>query len=221
MTKRVCLYARVSRTEQSCDRQLVELRELCEHHDYTIVSEYVDEGISGGLKSRPALDKMLKDAMTRKFEMVVTLELSRLGRSVQNMCEISSLLKSKKIDLFVKNQNVDTSTIVGDFFFNIMNSVAQYEKDLIGERVRSGLENARKKGRIGGKKPISDEVKVQILEMKNTGSSFRKIKSELNVGNDTIKKVLEGHDPNKIPYNEKEIIGRLGETMNDDLEYAR
>ena len=192
MTKRVCLYVRVSRQEQSVERQLVELRELCENHNYTIVSEYIDEGISGGKKSRPALDLMLKDAMSRKFEMVVTLELSRLGRSVQNMCEISSLLKSKNIDLFVKNQNVDTSTIVGDFFFNIMNSVAQYEKDLIGERVRSGLENARKKGRIGGRKPINDDIKNKIITMKNDGGeSFRKIKSELKVGNDTIKKVLE------------------------------
>jgi len=192
MTKRVCLYVRVSRQEQSVERQLVELRELCENHNYTIVSEYIDEGISGGKKSRPALDLMLKDAMSRKFEMVVTLELSRLGRSVKNMCEISSLLKSKNIDLFVKNQNVDTSTIVGDFFFNIMNSVAQYEKDLIGERVRSGLENARKKGRIGGRKPINDDIKNKIITMKNDGGeSFRKIKSELKVGNDTIKKVLE------------------------------
>ena len=191
MTKKVCLYVRVSTKEQSCERQLIELRELCSNLDYTIVGEYIDEGISGGLKSRPALDMMLKDAMSRKFQMVVTLELSRLGRSVQNMCEISSLLKSKKIDLFVKNQNVDTSTIVGDFFFNIMNSVAQYEKDLIGERVRSGLENARKNGRIGGKKPINDDVKNKIITMKNEGASFRMIKSELKVGNDTIKKVLE------------------------------
>ena len=191
MSKKVCLYARVSRNEQSCLRQLVELRELCENHDYTIVEEYVDEGISGGKKSRPALDEMLKDAMSRKFTMVFTLELSRLGRSVQNMCEISSLLKSKKIDLFIKNQNVDTSTIVGDFFFNIMNSVSQYEKDLITERVVSGLKIAKLKGRIGGKKPISKDIENKIIEMKQSGLSFRKIKSELKVGNDTIKKVME------------------------------
>jgi putative DNA-invertase from lambdoid prophage Rac len=191
MSKKVCLYARVSRNEQSCLRQLVELRELCENHDYTIVEEYVDEGISGGKKSRPALDEMLKDAMSRKFTMVFTLELSRLGRSVQNMCEISSLLKSKKIDLFIKNQNVDTSTIIGDFFFNIMNSVSQYEKDLITERVVSGLKIAKLKGRIGGKKPISKDIENKIIEMKQSGLSFRKIKSELKVGNDTIKKVME------------------------------
>ena len=191
MSKKVSLYARVSRHEQSCERQLIELRELCENHNYTIIEEYVDEGISGGKKSRPALDKMLKDAMSRKFTMVITLELSRLGRSVHNMCEISSILKSKKIDLFIKNQNVDTSSIVGDFFFNIMNSVAQYEKDLIAERVVSGLKIARLKGRIGGKKPISKDIEKKIIEMKQSGSSFRKIKSELKVGNNTIKRVME------------------------------
>jgi DNA invertase Pin-like site-specific DNA recombinase len=190
MTKKVCLYVRVSRQEQSVERQLIELRELCQNHNYTIVDEYIDEGISGGLKSRPALDLMLKDAMTRKFEMVVTLELSRLGRSVQNMCEISSLLKSKKIDLMVKNQNVDTSTIVGDFFFNIMNSVAQYEKDLISERVKSGLEIARKKGNIGGRKPTSELIKEKIIELKESGASVRLIKSECSVSSGTIRKIL-------------------------------
>ena len=190
MTKRVCLYVRVSRLEQSVERQLVELRELCENHKYIIVGEYIDEGISGGKKSRPALDQMLKDVMSRKFEMVVTLELSRLGRSVQNMCEISSLLKSKNIDLFVKNQNVDTSTIVGDFFFNIMNSVAQYEKDLISERVKSGLENARKKGNIGGRKPTSDLIKDKIIELKEDGASVRLIKSQCGVSSGTIRKIL-------------------------------
>jgi DNA invertase Pin-like site-specific DNA recombinase len=190
MTKRVCLYARVSTKDQTCERQLVELREVAKNHDWDIVDEYVDEGISGSKKSRPELDRMLKDAISRKFEMVVTLELSRLGRSVSNMCQIVDLLKSKKIDLFIKNQNISTDTIVGEFFFNIINSVSQYEKDLISERVVSGLENARKKGRIGGKKPITVETRDKIIEMKKFGFSFRNIKSELKVGNDTINKVL-------------------------------
>ena len=190
MTKRVACYARVSTKDQTCERQLVELREVAKNHNWDIVDEYVDEGISGSKKSRPELDRMLKDAISRKFEMVVTLELSRLGRSVSNMCQIVDLLKSKKIDLFVKNQNISTDTIVGEFFFNIINAVSQYEKDLISERVVSGLDNARKKGRIGGKKPITDEIKDKIIQMKKSGSSFRNIKSELKVGNDTINRVL-------------------------------
>ena len=145
MTKRVCLYARVSHASGDCVRQLVELKEVAENHGWEIVDEYVDEGISGAKKSRPELDRMLKDAMSRKFEVVATLELSRLGRSVSNMCEIVDLLKSKNIHLFIKNQNVDTSTIVGELFFNIINSVAQYERELIRERILSGLENWKRK----------------------------------------------------------------------------
>ena len=185
------MYDRVSRNEQSCLRQLVKLRELCENHNYTIVEEYLDEGISGGKKSRPALVKILKDAKSRKFTIVITLELSRLGCSVHNMCEISSLLKSKKIDLFIKNQNMDSTTIVRDFFFNIMNSVSQYEKDLITERVVSGLKFERLKRRIGVKKSIFKDIENKIIKMKQSVSSFRMIKSELKVGNHTIMKVME------------------------------
>ena len=140
MTKRVGLYCRVSlKDKQNCERQIEELREVAENHGWQIVGEYIDEGISGSKKSRPALDEMLKHAMSRKFEMLMTVELSRLGRSVSNMCEIVNLLKSKQIDLFVKNQNISTDTIVGEFFFNIINAVSQYEKDIIAERVRNGL----------------------------------------------------------------------------------
>ena len=120
MKKRVCLYARVSHASGDCERQLVELREVAENHGWEVVEEYVDTGISGAKKSRPELDRMLKDAISRKFELVMTIELSRLGRSVSNMCEIVDLLKSKNIHLFIKNQNIDTNSIVGEFFFNII-----------------------------------------------------------------------------------------------------
>ena len=192
MTKKVCLYARVSTKEQDCERQLIELREVAENHDYEVIAEYVDEGISGAKKSRPALDQMLKDAMSRKFSVVMTLELSRLGRSVSNMCEIVEILKSKKIDLFIKNQNVDTQTIVGEFFFNIMNSVAQYEKDLIAERVVSGLENARKKGRIGGRPSnLTPEVEEKIVQLREKKIGLNKISAECKVSVPTIRKVLD------------------------------
>ena len=192
MTKKVCLYARVSTKEQDCERQLNELREVAKNHDYEVVAEYVDEGISGAKKSRPALDKMLKDAMSRKFTMVMTLELSRLGRSVKNMCDIVEILKGKKIDLFVLNQNVDTSQIVGEFFFNIMNAVAQYEKDSIAERVVSGLQNARKKGRIGGRPTnLTPELEDKIIQLREKKLGLNKISAECKVSVPTIRKVLD------------------------------
>ena len=135
---------------------------------------------------------MLKDAMSRKFTMVMTLELSRLGRSVKNMCDIVEILKGKDIDLFVLNQNVDTSQIVGEFFFNIMNAVAQYEKDLIAERVVSGLQNARKKGRIGGRPTnLTPELEEKIVQLREKKLGLNKISAECKVSVPTIRKVLD------------------------------
>ena len=197
MSKRVCLYARVSRKEMDCTRQLVELREVADNHGWNIVDEYIDSGISGATRSRPELDRMLKDAISRKFELVATLELSRLGRSVKNMSDIADLLKSKNIHLFIKNQNIDTSTSVGEFFFNIINSVAQYEVELIRERVISGLENARRKGRILGRPSnLTPKVEKKILEMRSKNIGINKISKVCGVGAQTIYKVLRTPIPN-------------------------
>ena len=191
MTKRVVCYVRCSTKDQDITRQLEELREVASNHNWEIIDEYCDIGISGSKKNRPELDRLLSDAMSRKFEMVMTIELSRLGRSVQNMCEIVEILKSKKIDLFIKNQNIDTSSIVGEFFFNIMNSVAQYEKDLIRERVVSGLESARKKGRIGGRPSnLTDDISSKVMELKEKGIGIKRIAKECSIGIQTVYKVL-------------------------------
>ena len=191
MTKRIAIYARVSTKEQDCTRQLIELRQVAENHGWEIVDEYVDEGVSGAKKNRPELDRMMKDAISRKFEMVATLELSRLGRSVKNMCEIVDLLKSKNIHLFIKNQNVDTSTTVGEFFFNIMNCVSQYERDLIRERIVSGLDNAKRRGvKLGKKSNLTPTVEKKIRDMKSKGTGLKKIAAECSVGVKTVRIVL-------------------------------
>jgi DNA invertase Pin-like site-specific DNA recombinase len=193
--KRVAIYARVSTNkDQSCERQILELRQVAENHNWTIVDEYIDEGISGAKRNRPQLDRMLKDALIRKFDVVATLELSRLGRNVKNMCEIGDLLKQKKINLFVKNQNIDTSTIVGELFFHIINSIAQYERDLTAERIISGLENAKRKGVILGRKTnLNSQTRKTILELKSKKIGLKKIAVETKVSVATIRKVLSAN----------------------------
>tara|TARA_B110000196_G_C20879915_1_gene536181 strand:- start:126 stop:728 length:603 start_codon:yes stop_codon:yes gene_type:complete len=192
MIMKVAIYARVSTDkDQSCERQILELRQVAENHNWSIVDEYIDEGISGTKKSRPELDRMLKDALLRKFDVVATLELSRLGRSVRNMCEIADLLKQKSINLFVKNQNIDTSTIVGELFFNIINSISQYEKDLTAERIKSGLENAKRKGvKLGRKTNLNIQTRKTILDMQSKKIGLKKIALETKVSVKTIRKVL-------------------------------
>ena len=200
MSKKVAIYARVSTTkDQSCERQIVELKKIAENHGWSVVGVYTDEGISGAKKSRPALDQMMRDALTKKFDVVATLELSRLGRNVKNMCEIADLLKQKNINLFVKNQNIDTSTIVGELFFNIINSISQYERDLTRERIVSGLENAKRKGvKLGRKSNLNFQTKKMILDMKAKGVGIKKIASSTKVAPATIRKFVASSIPSPV-----------------------
>ena len=89
MTKKVCIYSRVSRSEgQDISRQVNELKEVVENNNWTLTEIYTDEGFSRSTINRPELDRMMEDAFSRKFEMVLTLELSRLGSNLKHMIEV-------------------------------------------------------------------------------------------------------------------------------------
>jgi DNA invertase Pin-like site-specific DNA recombinase len=191
MTKKVVLYCRVSTKDQNCDRQISELRQIAKNHNYHIIDEYIDTGFSGSLKSRPELDRMMTDAFSKKFEMIMTLELSRIGRSTKNLLEIVEKLKEKDINLFIANQQIDTSTPSGSMFFTIASAFATYERDLIRERVISGLQNAKKKGVVLGRKTnLNGMTKNKIIEMKSQNIGLKKIAFETKVSVQSIRKLL-------------------------------
>ena len=191
MSKRVVIYARVSTNEQNCDRQVAELEQVVKNNNWELVDTYVDEGYSRTTTTRPELDRMMKDAFVRKFEMVITLELSRLGASLKHMIEIVDKFKEKKIQLFIVNQQIDTSSATGYMFFSIMTSIANYERELISERVKSGLENAKRKGIVLGRKTnLTPEVEEQIIQLKSEGVGYNTLAKRLSVSVKTIRKVL-------------------------------
>jgi DNA invertase Pin-like site-specific DNA recombinase len=193
MPKRVCVYARVSKTSQSVERQISELEKVAARNDWEIVDRYIDHGVSGakGRDQRPELDRMMKDSTKRKFDVVMVWSIDRLGRSLQNLMEILNDLKSKNIDLYMDQQAIDTTTPTGSLMFAMIGAFSEFEREMIRERVVSGLDNARKKGRIGGRPTnLTDEIRSKILEMKVAGGSIRKIKDECSVGTATIYKVL-------------------------------
>ena len=191
MTKRVVIYARVSTNEQNCERQVAELEQVVKNNHWELVDTYIDKGYSRTTTTRPELDRMMKDAFVRKFEMVITLELSRLGSSLKHMIEIVDKFKEKKIQLFIVNQQIDTSSATGYMFFSIMTSIANYERELISERVRSGLENAKRKGIVLGRKTnLTPEVEEQIIQLKSEGVGYNTLAKRLSVSVKTIRKVL-------------------------------
>ena len=203
MSKRVCLYARVSKTSQSVERQISELEIVAARNDWEIVDRYIDRGISGarGRDARPELDRMMKDSTKRKFDVVMVWSVDRLGRSLQNLMEILNDLKSKNIDLYMDQQAIDTTVPTGKLMFSLIGAFAEFEKSIIRDRILSGLDNARKKGRIGGRPTnLTDEIRSKILELRSAGTSIRKIKDECSIGTATIYKVIRaGNSVSQVP----------------------
>jgi len=196
MTKKVCIYCRTSREGMDISRQVNELKEVVENNNWTLTEIYTDEGFSRSTINRPELDRMMEDAFSRKFEMVLTLELSRLGSNLKHMIEVVETLKSRNIHLWIKNQQIDTSSISGMMFFSILTSISNYERELISERVRSGLENCRRKGiKLGRPTNLTPEKEIKIREMKSEKIGLNRISKEVGVGVRLIRKVLSDAVP--------------------------
>lgn len=193
MSKRVCLYSRVSTEKQTCENQLIELRQTAERLGYTVVQEYVDHAISGvkGRDERPSLDRMLKDASIKKFDMVMIFDITRLGRSLQHCIETLNFLNSVGIDLFFQKQSIDTSTPVGRLTFSLLASLGEYERELIRERIVAGVSRAKQSGkRLGRPSSVTDGMKNAIQILRDKGMGIVAISRQLNCGVGTIYKVI-------------------------------
>ena len=193
MTMRAVLYCRVSKSSQSVERQVRELTEVALRNQWEIVETYIDAGISGSKArcDRPELDRMMKDSVKKKFDVVMVSNIDRLGRSLQQLIEILNDLQSKSVELFMMKQAIDSTTPSGKLMFSMISAFAEFEKSIIVERIMSGLENAKAKGKILGRKTnLTPYTQRKILDMKSSGAPIRKIASECSVGTQTIYKVL-------------------------------
>lgn len=191
--KKVCLYCRVSTTHQTSENQLRELRVVAERMSYEIVSEFIDNGISGAKsrKDRPALDEMMKLATQRKFEMVMCWSIDRLGRSLQHLVEILNELQVMKIDLFFMQQGMDTTTPSGRMIFSVFGAIGEFERNLIRERVIAGQQRAKASGiHIGRPTKMNDGMRSAIQAMHQNGMSIRQIAKSCKVGIGTVYSVI-------------------------------
>ena len=193
MTKRIALYARVSTDKQSTENQLLELRTLCNQLGYTIVQEYTDNGISGAKSrdARPALDLLLKDAIRRKFDMVMCWSIDRLGRSLQNLVEILNELQALKIDLYFQQQGMDTSTPSGRMIFSVFGAIGEFERNLIRERVIAGQQRAKANGvKLGRPTKMNDGMRSAVKILREKGMGIKQISRELQIGVGTVYSVM-------------------------------
>jgi len=150
---RVALYARISTLNhhQDPEMQLRELREYCARRGWQIVGEYVDRGISGSRERRPALDKLMAECRARRVDAVVVYRYDRFARSLRHLVNALEEFRALGVDFVSLHEGVDTSTPNGRLIFGIFGSIAEFERELIRDRVRSGLAAAKARGRRLGR----------------------------------------------------------------------
>ena len=150
---RAALYVRVSTDGQTTDNQRLALEAVAGQRGWFVVAVYEDAGISGakGRDKRPGLDKLLGDATRARFDVVMAWALDRLGRSLADLIGTLKELEGGRVDLFLHQQAIDTTTPAGRMFFHVTGAFAEFERDMIRSRVNAGLDRARARGVTLGK----------------------------------------------------------------------
>jgi putative DNA-invertase from lambdoid prophage Rac len=192
----VAIYARVSTSDQTCESQLRELRDYVARRGWTITGEYVDTGWSGSKASRPQLDKLMADASQRRFDCICVYKIDRFGRSVLHLNEQLATLTSYGVRFIAVSQGLDTdqASPTSRLLLHILASVAEFERELIRERVRAGVRSAKHRGvQLGRKRVVFDRSKA--IEMHLAGTSMRDIAATLGVGVGTIHRTCSKNLP--------------------------
>ena len=175
MNKKIALYCRVSTGNQTTglEAQVRALRDYCSRNSIADYVIYEDENQSGIKQSRPALDRMMKDVREGLISKVIVYSFSRYARSVTHLMRALEEFKKTNVGFVSITENIDTNTPLGAAVFTILGAVAQLERDLIAERVRNGLANAKAKGiRIGRLKTRDSDL---IRKLRQSGMTFREI----------------------------------------------
>jgi DNA invertase Pin-like site-specific DNA recombinase len=194
--KRAALYLRVSTIDQTTANQERELREVAGRMGCDITKVYKDHGVSGakGRDKRPQFDALCKDATKRQFDMIMAWSVDRLGRSLQDLVAFLAEIHTLKIDLYLHQQGIDTTTAGGKAMFQMMGVFAEFERTMIQERVRAGLARAKAEGRIGGRPKIAANIEEAIKHAlaKADRPGVRKIAANLGVGVGTVQRIARG-----------------------------
>jgi DNA invertase Pin-like site-specific DNA recombinase len=188
---KAALYARVSTAHngQNPEVQLRELRDYCERRGWTAAGEFVDVGISGAKERRPELDRLMAEAHRRRFDAVIVYRYDRFARSLRHLVNALEEFRALGVEFVSLHEGVDTSTPNGRLVFGIFASIAEFERELIRQRVRSGLAAARARGRKLGRPAKRVDV-GRILTLDRAGRSLRQIAAEVGCSRSLVHKTL-------------------------------
>lgn len=196
MKRIVAIYIRVSTGEQTTENQLRELKSVVKSSHWEIYKIYEDAGISGskGRDKRPEFNQMQKDAVRRKFDIVLAWSVDRLGRSLQDLISFLNELHSVHCDLYLHQQGIDTTTPAGKAMFQMLGVFAEFERSMIQERIKAGLERAKANGVRLGRSKVSKIIEDKIIKLRYSTKppmGMLKIARTLEIGTGTVQRILK------------------------------
>jgi DNA invertase Pin-like site-specific DNA recombinase len=203
---RVATYARVSTANNGQDptMQTRELREFAERRGWTIIGEYVDRGVSGSKKSRPALNELLEAVHKRKCDVVLVWKMDRWARSLRNLVNSLADLEARGVAFVSLRDNVDLTTPSGRLMVQIIGAMAEFEHSLIQERVKAGLRHARAKGKCIGRPRIAADRR-QVAALRNSGRSWSEVCRQTGLSKGTAQRAY--YDQKSAPGLPKNLCG--------------
>lgn len=200
MGQRTVIYARVSTNDQSCERQIADLTAFAERGGFEVIDEFKDTA-SGTTSNRAARNQVMALAQAREIDAVLVTELSRWGRSTQDLLDTLHKLAAWNVSIIaMSGMTFELDTPHGRIMATILAGIAQFERDLISERVKSGLAAARSRGRkLGrqpGQRPKSDRLAPKVLASIKEGRSYRWIARDLGISKNTVLNIVKRHRDN-------------------------
>lgn len=185
---KVAIYARVSTDGQTVDNQLSDLTKHCELKGWTNVTTFIDEGISGAKTSRPQFDKMIEACKAGQFDVVMVWRFDRASRSTKHLLNLLDDLKRWGVDFVSHREAIDTSTAAGKLMFTMVSAFAQFERDVISDRTKAGMERLKREGKKIGRDRQYD--RGQVIELKNKGIKTPEIAKRLGISESHCRKLV-------------------------------
>jgi DNA invertase Pin-like site-specific DNA recombinase len=191
MTKRAAIYVRVSTDRQTVENQTAALAKVAKARGWQIVATFNDAGISGskGRKDRPGLDSMLKEAQRGMFDVIMAWSIDRVGRSLIDLLGTIQHLEACKVDLYLDQQAIDTTTPAGKLMFQVTGAFAEFERSMIRERVHAGLKRAVANGKVLGRPQVSGEVERRVQRELRKGTGILSTAKALGLGTSTVARI--------------------------------
>ena len=192
--KRAVLYLRVSKNEQTIDNQRLELERVAAARSWKIVSVFKDEGISGafGRGVRSQYDAMLKKGVQAQHDVVMAWDVSRLSRSLSDLVQTLEELHACGIDLYLHQQAIDTTTPAGKAMFQMCGVFAEFERGILSERVKAGLNRAKAEGKVLGRPTKIANIK-KLIEDRNSGKTIRELAKEHRISVGKVHKIVSSN----------------------------